>query len=140
MKPLEQTKGELTVTINGKQYTLKFGMLAAKLVEQHGVGITTNVEIMALTLWAGLMVRHEQNQLPDGFDVATALNWMDDMSDDDLATMLVVSKTAFDRIPNVSSLVEKRLGIVPIGETPKVNLLPDATSNALPSGGKPSSK
>ncbi|QHV96296.1 hypothetical protein [Spirosoma endbachense] len=115
MKPIEQANGEFIAEVNGKPRTFKFGMLAAKLVEKQGEGVSGNYEMMGLTLWAGLMCRFEQNDLPTVFTIDTMLDWMDTMSDQDLAQALVISKTAFERIPNVNSLVEKLLGQLPDG-------------------------
>ncbi len=111
MKPAEITNGEVTAVINGKTYTFKFGMLAAKLVEKHGEGVTGNIETIALTLWAGLMCRFEQNALPDGFAIDSVYDLMDELTDDDLARVLVASRNAFERLPNVSARVNGLLGL-----------------------------
>ncbi|GAB3881289.1 hypothetical protein [Spirosoma agri] len=111
MKPTELTNGEIVVFINGKPFTFKFGMLAAKLVEKHGEGLTGNIETIALTLWAGLMCRFDQNALADNFKVDDVYELMDAMSDEDLAKVLVASRSAFERLPNVSARVNGLLGL-----------------------------
>lgn len=111
MKPIESTNGEISATISGKPYFFKFGMLAAKLLEKHGSDDTTNIEMMVRMLWAGLMCRFEQNQLTNDFSVDSVYDLIDEMSDEDLAQVLAVSRTAFDRLPNVGARVNGLLGL-----------------------------
>ncbi|MBD2705615.1 hypothetical protein IC229_33715 [Spirosoma sp. BT702] len=100
--------GEYACQVGGQQRTFKFGNLTYKLIESKEA--TGNFDSMGIVLWAGLMVRHAQNNLPADFDVDMALDWSDEMSDDDLAAVFALSQKATSRIKNVEDRVAALLG------------------------------
>lgn len=126
---LLQKTGEVTVNCGGKPRTFKFGMLTLKLLETQSLSLTTTVEIYGATLWAGLMVRESVNDLPKDFTVDTVLDWMDEMSEEELATVLALSEQSFERLPNVNARVD---GLLNRQRDEKGNIQPknDGTSSS----------
>lgn len=100
------TNGEVRVSINGKPYLLKFGMLAAKLAERHPAASDSMFDQLAHILWIGLMSRVQENDLPTTFSQEDALRLLDDMSAEDVAKVVAAQKDAFEReLPNVARRV-----------------------------------
>ena len=104
-------------------------MLTLKLLETQSLSLTTTVEIYGATLWAGLMVRESVNDLPKDFTVDTVLDWMDEMSEEELATVLALSEQSFERLPNVNARVD---GLLNRQRDEKGNIQPknDGTSSS----------
>lgn len=117
MKVLPQN-GEIAITVNGKPYQFKFGMLAARMIELHSVQAETSIDNVSISLWAGLMSRKDENGLSDSFSHLDTLALIDEMQDEDLATVIAVQRQAFERLPNVASRVNKLLGLNADGSRP----------------------
>lgn len=113
--------GEIKIDIGGRVRTLKFGMRALQVVQRMTTATATDAPpldladtatTLALPVYAGIMARKDDNDLPAGFSVETVIDWLDDVSDDDLAAVLALSEESFNRLPNVAARVDGLLGRV----------------------------
>lgn len=81
------TNGEVHLNIEGKTLTVKFGIRAFKLIQQHSKKLGEELDSIPLLLWAGLHTRRKDNDLPaEFFDLETGvemcLGWYDELSDE----------------------------------------------------------
>jgi hypothetical protein len=79
---LDNEEGLLTLDVGGQKRTLKFGMKCSKIIGEKLNEIKDTVsgfDQVTVFLWGGLLSKPLENNLPEGFDLATAFEWMDDL-------------------------------------------------------------
>jgi hypothetical protein len=86
---------ELKKKIGGQERTFKFGMnTSIMLSKQPGFAEATQngLELMVWLFWAGLLMRKEQNELPEDFSRETVGDWIDEMGLNETAEVYAQAK------------------------------------------------
>lgn len=107
--------------VAGKTRTLKFGMRCSKFLAAHykslkkaetaGGAEVDDLDQLALFFWAALKAKESENDLPEGFNLSMALDWMDDLSSEQIEIIMAMGGECMGFISKFTELLndqEKR--------------------------------
>jgi hypothetical protein len=98
--------GSVKATIEGKEYVFHFGMNAQDIYQQHANLRMGAVGVLKVLLFAGLMARQEENELPINFSLADVGNLIDLMSVEDLER---VKEIAFEALGFMQKITQEMM-------------------------------
>jgi hypothetical protein len=123
---IDTTRGLLTLDIGGAVRTMAFNTKAAfvlSLASKSGDG--QGMEQSALFLYAGLKGHGKANDLPEGFSLMTAFDWLCELDNDDIETILAFGGKCMGFLTEGISLI--------ISDNQKQNQILEAAMNRVPS-------
>lgn len=106
--------------VAGKPRTLKFGMRCSKLIAQHSANVKKKIQEnpeasaadhfdqLALFFWAALKAKESENDLPEGFDLSVALDWLDDLPSKSIEVIMAMGGECLGFIEKYSQILTEK--------------------------------